>query len=141
MISFPLKIEVFRLSNGLWRAHTLSSEYEVKADAQTREHALGALFYAMKDTPGFHLWTFNISSQEEDGTRVELAPGEPPPAMSSYEAELYVISGKINAIKAYRERTRLGLREAKEAIERDAKAQDLKCAKLTSLDERFGSQY
>lgn len=39
---------------------------------------------------------------------------------------LYINQGKINAIKAYRERTRLGLRESKEAIENAASRLGLK---------------
>ena len=75
MIQFPLKIEVFCHSSRLWRAHTVASKYEVHMDALTKEQALGALFCVMKDVPGFNLWTFDISLQEEDDTMVELTSG------------------------------------------------------------------
>lgn len=116
MIQFPLKIDVYRTHDGLWKAESCSVEYYTTG--QTAEHALGAMFLSLKSIPGFQLWTFNIVvADDSERRRIEKEPRRPKPDVSKYEMDVFVTAGKINAIKAYRERTGLGLKESKDAIE------------------------
>jgi hypothetical protein len=122
MIQFPLKIEVFQNQDGMWRAYSPGFDFERSCMRETREQTLGAVFFILKDIPGFHLWTFNIVSQGLNDVRI-VPPKQPMvsnPIPSVYEMEVFKESGKIAAIKAYRERTGLGLKECKDAIEEDA---------------------
>jgi hypothetical protein len=108
MIQFPLKIDVYKSGNG-WIAEVLDEGIEVHAWGKTKEHALGTVFLSLKNSPGFHLWTFNIVEENE-------VPSCEIPEVSAHEVELYHINNKVSAIKAYRERTGLSLKQCVEAF-------------------------
>lgn len=135
MLQFPLTIDVAQLldvpasDQDKWRASVASPDLPRCQYGATKEHALGALFLALSEYPGFHLWTFNIRVHAVQPPFIPPALprvySEGLPTPSNFEMDTFRESGKIPAIKAYRERTGLGLKEAKDAIEIEAAKQGL----------------